>query len=43
MLEFKIIQDKYIGVVNDMYEDNVLDDYDIKDLKLSKEKDDFER
>jgi len=26
-----------------MYEDNVLDDDDIKDLKLSKEKDDFER
>ena len=35
--------DKYIDVVNDMYEDNVLDDNDIKDLKLSKEKDDFER
>ena len=35
--------DKYINVVNDMYEDNVLDDDDIKDLKLSKEKDDFER
>ena len=35
--------DKYIDVVNDMYEDNVLDDDDIKDLKLSKEKDDFER
>lgn len=35
--------DKYIGVVNDMYEDNVLDDDDIKDLKLNKEKDDFER
>ena len=34
--------DKYIDVVNDMYEDNVLDD-DIKDLKLSKEKDYFER
>ena len=34
--------DKYIDVVNDMYEDNVLDD-DIKELKLSKEKDDFER
>jgi len=26
-----------------MYEDNVLDDDDIKDLKLSTEKDDFER
>ena len=35
--------DKYIDVVNDMYEDNVLDDNDIKDLKLSKEKDDFGR
>lgn len=35
--------DKYIEVVNDMYEDNILDDDDIKDLKLSKEKDDFER
>ena len=36
-------EDKYIGVVNDMYEDNILDDDDIKDIKLSKEKDDFER
>ena len=35
--------DKYIDVVNDIYEDNVLDDDDIKDLKLNKEKDDFER
>ena len=35
--------DKYIGVVNDMYEDNVLDDDDIEELDLSKEKDDFER
>lgn len=35
--------DKYINVVNDMYEDNVLDDDDIEDLDLSKEKDDFER
>lgn len=34
--------DKYIDVVNDMYKYNVLDD-DIKDLKLSEEKDDFER
>ena len=34
--------DKYIDVVNDMYEDKVLDNDDIKDLKLSKEKDDFE-
>ena len=35
--------DKYINVVNDMYEDNVLDDEDIEDLDLRKEKDDFER
>ena len=35
--------DKYIDVVNDMYEDNVLDDDDIEDLDLNKEKDDFER
>ena len=35
--------DKYIDVVNDMYEDNVLNDEDIEDLDLSKEKDDFER
>lgn len=35
--------DKYINVVNDMYEDNVLDDNDIEELDLSKEKDDFER
>ena len=35
--------DKYFDVVNDMYEDKVLDEDDIKDLKLSKEKDDFER
>lgn len=35
--------DKYINIVNDMYEDNVLDDEDIEDLDLSKEKDDFER
>lgn len=34
---------EYDNVVNDMYEDNVLDDDDIKDLKLNKEKDDFER
>ena len=34
--------DKYIDVVNEMYKDNVLDD-DIKELDLSKEKDDFER
>ena len=35
--------DKYIDVVNDMYEDNVLDDDDIKDLDLNKEKYDFEK
>ena len=35
--------DKYTDVVNDMYEDNVLNDDDIEDLDLSKEKDDFER
>ena len=35
--------DKYINVVNDMYEDNVLDDDDIEELDLNKEKDDFER
>ena len=35
--------DKYIDAVNDMYDDNVLDDDDIEDLDLSKEKYDFER
>jgi len=35
--------DKYIDVVNDMYDDKVLDDDDIEDLDLSKERDDFER
>ena len=35
--------DKYIDVVNDMYEDNVFDDDDIEDLDLSKEEDDYER
>ena len=35
--------DKYIDVVNEMYEDNVLDDDDIEELDLSKEKDDYER
>ena len=35
--------DKYIDAVNDMYEDNVLDEDDIEELDLSKEKDDFER
>ena len=31
--------DKYIDIVNDMYEDNALDDDDIKELDLNKEKD----
>ena len=35
--------DKYIDVVNDMYEDNVLNDDDIKELDLNKEKDVFEK
>ena len=35
--------DKYIDVVNDMYEDEVLDDDGIKNLDLNKEKDGFER
>ena len=35
--------DKYIDAVNDMYEDEVLDDDNIKDLDLNKEKDGFER
>ena len=35
--------DKYIDVVNEMYDDNVLDDDDIEELNLNKEKDDFER
>ncbi len=35
--------DKYIDVVNDMYNDDVLDNDDIRTLKLSKKKDDFER
>ena len=34
---------KYIGVVNDMYNEKVLDDDDIEELDLSKEKNDFER
>ena len=34
--------DKYIDVVNDIYDDKVLYD-DIEELDLSKEKDDFER
>lgn len=35
--------DKYIDVVNEMHDDNVLDDDDIEELDLNKEKDDFER
>ena len=35
--------DKYIDVVNDMYDDKILDDDDIEELDLSKEKDDYER
>ena len=35
--------DKYIDVVNEMYQDDILDDDDINDLDLNKEKDDFER
>ena len=35
--------DKYIDVVNDMYADNIIDDNNIEDLNLIKEKDDFER
>ena len=34
---------EYDNVVNDMYEDNVLDEDDIEELDLSKGKDDFER
>ena len=34
---------EYDNVVNDMYEDNVLDEDDIEELDVSKEKDDFER
>jgi len=30
--------DKYNDVVNDMYNDNILDDDDIEELDLSKEK-----
>ena len=35
--------DKYIDVINDMYENNVLNNDDIDELDLSKEKDDYER
>ena len=34
---------EYDNVVKEMYDDNVLDDDDIEDLNLNKEKDDFER
>ena len=35
--------DKYIDVVNEIYDDNILDDDDVEELDLSKEKDDLER
>ncbi len=35
--------DKYTYIINEMYEDNILNDEDIKELDLNKEKDDFER
>ena len=35
--------DKYIDIINEMYEDNILNDEDIKNLDLSKEKDDFKK
>ena len=34
---------EYDNVVNDTYEDNVLNEDDIEELDVSKEKDDFER
>lgn len=34
--------DKYIDVVNEMYQDNILNDDDLNDLDLSKKKDDYE-
>ena len=34
---------EYDNVVNEMYDDNVLDDDDAEELNLNKEKDDFER
>ena len=34
---------EYDNVVNEMYDDNVLDDDDIEELDLNKEKDGFER
>lgn len=35
--------DKYIDVINEMYQDNVLDDEEFEELDLNKEKDDYER
>lgn len=32
---------KYIDIVNEMYDDNILDDEGIEDLDLGKEKNDF--
>ena len=34
---------EYDNVINEMYDDNVLDYDDIEELNLNKEKDDFER
>lgn len=34
--------DKYLNVINDMYKDEVLDDEDIEDIGLNKEKNDFD-
>ncbi|MCI5521184.1 MAG: hypothetical protein MR411_01010 [Tenericutes bacterium] len=34
---------EYDNVVNKMYDDNVLNDDDIEELNLKKERDDFER
>ena len=39
MINFKYDKDdKYINVVNEMYDDNVLDEDDIEKLNLNKEK-----
>ncbi len=35
--------DKYVDIVNDRYQDDILDNEDLEELDLSKEKDDFER
>ena len=44
ILKFLEENDAYLDCANnDMYDDKVLDDDDIEDLDLSKEKDDFER